>query len=185
VFGKKGKGEQGAGEASTDRGPAPGGGGTFLERQRRDNDEGAALESKGTATTAIVSAVQVVDEYHGPDYEPMDFTHPPQELAVTADLATGDGQSFTATFPLFLDEIGDPPTIGEQINVVFDSSDHTRVRAKVAWRQQPGGGPSGVLWRVPATCPNCGAPVDQSTQSMAAHPTCTQCNEPLPCEPAA
>ena len=38
-------------------------------------------------------------------------------------------------------------------------------------------------WTVPATCPECGARVDQSTQSMAEHPTCQYCAKPLPCEP--
>jgi len=38
-------------------------------------------------------------------------------------------------------------------------------------------------WKVPATCPECGARVDQSTASMADHPTCQYCAKPLPCEP--
>jgi hypothetical protein len=54
-------------------------------------------------------------------------------------------------------------------------------------------GPVGVVhhadddeprWTVPATCPECGARVDQSTASMAEHPTCRYCAQPLPCEPA-
>jgi hypothetical protein len=39
-------------------------------------------------------------------------------------------------------------------------------------------------WKVPATCPECGARVDQSTASMAEHPRCQYCAKPLPCEPA-
>jgi hypothetical protein len=39
-------------------------------------------------------------------------------------------------------------------------------------------------WQVPATCPECGARVDQSTASFAEHPTCTYCAKPLPCQPA-
>jgi hypothetical protein len=38
-------------------------------------------------------------------------------------------------------------------------------------------------WTVPAICPECGARVDQSTASMADHPTCGYCSKPLPCEP--
>ncbi len=38
-------------------------------------------------------------------------------------------------------------------------------------------------WKVPATCPECGARVDQSAASMAEHPTCRYCAQPLPCEP--
>jgi len=39
-------------------------------------------------------------------------------------------------------------------------------------------------WVVPATCPECGARVDQSAQSMAEHPRCEYCSKPLPVEPA-
>lgn len=38
-------------------------------------------------------------------------------------------------------------------------------------------------WSVPATCPECGARVDQSTASTAEHPTCAYCAKPLPCAP--
>ena len=38
-------------------------------------------------------------------------------------------------------------------------------------------------WQVPATCPECGARVDQSTASMADHPTCKYCAQPLPVSP--
>jgi hypothetical protein len=38
-------------------------------------------------------------------------------------------------------------------------------------------------WNVPAACPECGARVDQSTASFAAHPVCTYCAKPMPCEP--
>ncbi len=38
-------------------------------------------------------------------------------------------------------------------------------------------------WQVPATCPECGARMDQSTESMVDHPACLYCAKPLPCEP--
>jgi hypothetical protein len=38
-------------------------------------------------------------------------------------------------------------------------------------------------WNVPASCPECGARVDQSVAAFAEHPTCTYCAKPLPCEP--
>jgi hypothetical protein len=38
------------------------------------------------------------------------------------------------------------------------------------------------LWTVPASCPECGARVDQSTASMAEHPRCEYCGKPLPRE---
>jgi hypothetical protein len=37
-------------------------------------------------------------------------------------------------------------------------------------------------WIVPATCPECGARIDQSRASMAEHPTCPYCAKPLPCQ---
>lgn len=40
-------------------------------------------------------------------------------------------------------------------------------------------------WKVPATCPECGARVNQSKASMAEHPQCEFCHQPLPCEPIA
>jgi hypothetical protein len=38
-------------------------------------------------------------------------------------------------------------------------------------------------WIVPEVCPECGARVDQSTASVAEHPTCEFCHQPLPCKP--
>jgi hypothetical protein len=37
-------------------------------------------------------------------------------------------------------------------------------------------------WIVPDVCPECGARVDQSTASVAEHPTCEFCHKPLPCQ---
>jgi hypothetical protein len=37
-------------------------------------------------------------------------------------------------------------------------------------------------WAVPAVCPECGARVDQSAGSMAEHPRCEYCGNPLPRE---
>ncbi len=49
----------------------------------------------------------------------------------------------------------------------------------------PGLAVTGPPWVVPATCPGCGAPVDQATQAMAPAPTCAFCDEPLPAQPRA
>jgi hypothetical protein len=38
-------------------------------------------------------------------------------------------------------------------------------------------------WYVPATCPTCGATVDQATASTAAAPICGVCSGPLPAQP--
>jgi hypothetical protein len=40
-----------------------------------------------------------------------------------------------------------------------------------------------VRWTVPDRCPECGARVDQSVASVAEHPACPFCHEPLPCQP--
>jgi len=37
-------------------------------------------------------------------------------------------------------------------------------------------------WTVPATCPECGARVDQSAGAVAEHPRCEYCSNPLPRE---
>jgi hypothetical protein len=42
--------------------------------------------------------------------------------------------------------------------------------------------PDEPQWRVPASCPECGARVDQSTASMAEHPKCEFCEHALPVE---
>jgi len=41
----------------------------------------------------------------------------------------------------------------------------------------------GPQWIVPEVCPECGARVDQSVASVAEHPTCEFCKNPLPCQP--
>ena len=68
--------------------------------------------------------------------------------------------------------------VGELRDVVFDEDDQTHVE----WLMLDVA--PEARWKVPSSCPNCGAPVDQSRASMANHPTCTSCNRPLPCEPA-
>ena len=42
--------------------------------------------------------------------------------------------------------------------------------------------PDEPLWTVPTACPECGARVDQPAASMAEHPKCEFCGQPLPCE---
>jgi hypothetical protein len=44
-------------------------------------------------------------------------------------------------------------------------------------------GPTGPPWAVPATCPRCGAPVDQAVASRAVAPACDTCLAPLPVQP--
>ena len=44
---------------------------------------------------------------------------------------------------------------------------------------------TGPPWVVPAECPQCGARVDQATQSMELAPKCGFCHQPLPADPRA
>ncbi len=159
----------------------------YIDRQGADIEQRALIEDTGgVRSTAIVTDLTLAYEVPRTSsiYTEESFTHPPQEWTIHADVRLPGGSSFAATFPLFLDEIGDPPEVRETINVVFDPADRTRVLPVVTWRQQvPGDDPGAPRWRVPATCPNCGATVDQSTESAAAHPSCHMCHKPLPCEP--
>ncbi len=185
MFGSKKRQEQGQGQGRGRSGTDEVG--AYLARQRVDIDERALIEDNdGVRTTAIVIAVTLAYEVPRTSniYMEESFTHPPQEWTIQADVRLEGGSSFAATFPMFIDEIGDPPAVRETINVVFDPADRSRVLPVIMWRQQVPGGDAGPLrWRVPATCPNCGASVDQSTESVAAHPACHMCHDPLPCEP--
>jgi len=44
---------------------------------------------------------------------------------------------------------------------------------------------TGPPWVVPATCPTCGAAVDQSEAAMDPAPHCAFCHQPLPAQPRA
>jgi hypothetical protein len=44
---------------------------------------------------------------------------------------------------------------------------------------------AGPPWEVPATCPNCGAPVDQAKASKDPDPMCRFCEQPIPVKPLA
>jgi hypothetical protein len=74
-----------------------------------------------------------------------------------------------------------PWIVGNAATVVFDPDDLTKVRFLPPGME---GTVPTVRWQVPAICPTCGAPVDQSTAALADHPTCRFCHEPLPCQPA-
>ena len=93
----------------------------------------------------------------------------------------GVGDAFDAELAvrsLAYDKDFAPWEVGNTATVVFAPDNPTRVRFL------PPGMESAVRWQVPAECPKCGAPIDQSTECMAAHPTCAFCHEPLPCQPA-
>ena len=90
------------------------------------------------------------------------------------------GDPFDAEIALLMiafDEDFPPWKVGDVTTVAFDRDDHYRVAFL-----PPSEAPT-ILWRVPAVCPHCGAPVDQATESMADQPTCHFCHQPLPSEP--
>jgi hypothetical protein len=88
------------------------------------------------------------------------------------------GEEFDVTIVEWVSEnsVDVIPTVGEKRRVRFAPRD----RSKIMWWDDE----DVVRWRVPTKCPECGAPVDQSTASLAEHPSCDYCHKPLPCEPA-
>ncbi len=156
---------------------------TFIERQA---EAGGALgwiqDNRGTKTTALVTNTELVYQMPASEFDPS-FTHPPQEWSIQGEVRLENGEVFSASFPLFLDEIGDPPALRETIVVWYHPADRSRVRPDISWRQRSPADGTSLRWKVPAVCPNCGARVDQSTESVAAHPACRQCQAPLPSEP--
>jgi hypothetical protein len=140
-------------------------------------------KSGGVKSTATLTSLTLVYECQGDPDLPAEFAeimHPTQEWTVEALVDAGGGDQFPASFTFWSAE-GDPlPAIGQVVKVVYDASDRTKIMGDLA---VAAAGHHGVRWKVPATCPSCGAPVDQSTQSQAEHPTCNMCRTPLPCEP--
>jgi hypothetical protein len=193
MFGRKKK--EGTGEPPAVV-AAPGGGKDavlrYLDRKKVDIDRIYALQQgSGIRTKAIVSSLTKTFEMPRSEFDddiPGLDMHPEQEWTIQGDIDAGDGSRFAATFVLYLDEMLQPPAPGDEVFVYFAPNDRTQVLADELWDpkmpgNQPGFGHDPIRWKVPAECPNCGARVDQSTESLAEHPTCHMCNAPLPCEP--
>ncbi len=128
--------------------------------------EVALAEAGGTGTATVTAADLVLEALAGTEY------------SVTAEIDPDTGDPFDATFTVFRQAGQHPPAAGDNYKVVFDPADPTRV-AKVP-DLQAGQVPE-TLWVLPDHCPECGAVVDQSVQSKAAHPSCPFCQNPLPC----
>ena len=67
--------------------------------------------------------------------------------------------------------------VGQSVRVRFNPAHHSKV---VLLNMAAAGG----LWHVATHCPDCGAPVDMATATVAAHPVCAYCRQPIPCDPA-
>jgi len=160
----------------------------YLDRKRVDIDTRYALQQAGAKRAAAVITAATL-AYQCPTAELGDdfALHPEQEWSLQGDVAVDDATSSTVTFTLYVDELLEPPPLGATVYVLVDQTAGTVV-ADELWDpampgNQPGFGHDPIRWKVPAECPNCGARVDQSTQSMAEHPACSMCHQPLPCEP--
>jgi hypothetical protein len=102
-------------------------------------------------------------------------------------LALGDGGARTATirvqpdngeiFETTIELLKGRIEVGQSVRVRFNPAHHSRV---VLLNTASVGG----LWHVPAHCPDCGAPVDLATASVAARPVCAYCGHSIPCDPA-
>lgn len=156
----------------------------FNERCGANLEEVAALEASGRKALAELTDVVLIDRMESLGQ---------REFDVTAEVRPVDGDPFTTRFSIFDTTHGlYTPHLGQTIAVVHDDADPPMVRASIFWDKpdlalyEADSGPVLAVrrWKVPTECPICGAPVDQSRQSQAAHPACEMCRAPLPCEPA-
>jgi hypothetical protein len=138
--------------------------------------EMTTLQRDGVAARATV--LSVVEHPLPPQFK--DET---AQFELTVQVHAPDGSDFPATFGLMFPKQS-VPEVGASTWVSYDPNNRAYVRYR------PGGNPVAsvapeVRWRVPESCPTCGAPVDQSRATVAPHPTCAMCHVPLPCEPVA
>jgi hypothetical protein len=164
----------------------------FNERCAQNQSEQQHLDETGETANAVLTEVTECGWMRALGQ---------REFAVVADVSPKGRPPFEARFSIFdtTSQGLDTPTVGQRIAVVFDPTDVTMTRAAFLWDSpslatfdgafddSSGGsaiGVAGPRWTVPTECPTCGAPVDQSTESFAEHPTCHMCKAPLPCEPA-
>lgn len=88
---------------------------------------------------------------------------------------------------------GDPRYDPKLVSAAKKQQDAARRQALLSGAKVPGTRPAvgddaddvddEPRWTVPALCPECGARVDQSRASIAEHPRCEYCAQPLPCDP--
>lgn len=102
-------------------------------------------------------------------------------------LAIGDGHPRTATirvqpdqgamFETTIELLKGHIEVGQSVRVRFNPAHHSKVALLNTTS-------IGGLWHVASHCPECGAPVEEATASMAAHPVCAYCHGAIPCDPA-
>lgn len=93
--------------------------------------------------------------------------------AATIRVQPDRGSMFETTIELLKGHI----EVGQSVRVRFNPAHHSKV---VLLNATAVGG----LWHVAAHCPECGAPVDAATASVAARPVCAYCHGAIPCDPA-
>jgi hypothetical protein len=135
-------------------------------------EEAFALAASGTRARATMTAVESAGQSEFGAVWRMKMT-----VQVTAE------DAFDAEIALVymgFEEVDFAPwKVGDVAPVVFDPQNRSRVRFL------PPGLQAAVRWRLPEKCPQCGAPVDQATESLIDPPSCRFCNQPLPAEPLA
>ena len=190
MFGRKKKDSEGGGSSAGGKDPVL----QYLDRRKADIgrlyafQQGAGVRAKAIVSTATMT-FEMPRSAFDEDIPGLEM-HPEQEWLIQGDVDAGDGTRFTATYVLYLEDLVKAPQPGAEMFVYFDPNDRSQVMSDELWDpampgNQPGFGHDPIRWKVPAECPNCGARVDQSTESLAEHPTCHMCRAPLPCEPLA
>jgi hypothetical protein len=154
----------------------------FDQRAIAHGDAIMALRGRGVQDKARVTSLTLLYECRpDPDFAGFEELVPnsPREWSATGVVAAGTADEFEASF-LIYPGLGDPdPQEGGEVRVFYDPADRTRLYGEIIVKVAPT-----IRWKVPAHCPECGAPVDQSSEALAEHPLCHSCRNPLPCEPA-
>lgn len=140
--------------------------------EEQELDDAFDLAKRGTRARATMSAVELGSQSEFGAVWRM-------KMRVQATATDSFDAEIALLYAGFGEEAFAPFNVGDVATVVFDPDDRAKVRFL------PPGLQAAVRWRVPAVCPACGAPVDQSTESLVDHPTCRFCKQPLPCDPLA
>lgn len=168
--------------------------------------QGMVMRNEPSATDPRISQVRIAVRFK--DDQAVEFTEelanlyqpPPgsQEARRLAEVRQAQRLRHADRIP----KIQLPLFVGERVTVRYDAADRSRIVIDVPAlqkralhdyiqrEQKPKGQPparqgagTGLLWAVPAHCPNCGAPVDQAKASRDRDPLCQFCRQPIPVQP--